>query len=163
MGPVAYTEAEQAAWAAGLPRKYMGAGVLITDENQRVLLVEPTYQDEWLLPGGIVEAGESPQVGALREVREELGLTLRRGRLLVVDYRPPRPTGGDSLNWVFSGGPVNEADIVLQEAELRSWAWCTDIEIGKRAAPRVSHQVAAGLLAIEHNTTIYLEDGQIIH
>lgn len=32
-----------------LPRKRMGAGALFVDERDRVLLVEPTYQDYWEL------------------------------------------------------------------------------------------------------------------
>lgn len=33
---------------AGLPRKRMAAGLLITDADERVLLVEPVYKAGWL-------------------------------------------------------------------------------------------------------------------
>jgi ADP-ribose pyrophosphatase YjhB (NUDIX family) len=36
----------------------MGAGVLLTDAHDRVLLVEPAYQDDWGIPGGAAEADE---------------------------------------------------------------------------------------------------------
>jgi 8-oxo-dGTP pyrophosphatase MutT (NUDIX family) len=49
----------------------MGAGVLLSDQRGRVLLV-----------GGIVEADESPYAAAVRELKEELGLATRVGRLL---------------------------------------------------------------------------------
>lgn len=157
---MAYTEAEQAAWLASLPRKHLGAGVFITDAQQRILLVEPTYQDEWLLPGGIVEAGESPQAGAFREAHEELGLLLPPGRLLVVDYTAPRlPVGGDSFNWVFAAGPINEADIVLQDEEIRSFAWCTPSDVARLTPARVARRLAAALTALAEDTTLYLEDG----
>ncbi|WP_169813104.1 NUDIX domain-containing protein [Nocardia jejuensis] len=67
----------------------MGAGLLFVDELGRVLLVEPTYKDHWELPGGVVEGGESPGAAAVREVREELGLDVPLGQLLVVDWVPP--------------------------------------------------------------------------
>lgn len=49
------------------PRKRVGAGVTIVDEDFRILLVEPTYKDTWEIPGGSVEPGESPREGARRE------------------------------------------------------------------------------------------------
>jgi hypothetical protein len=36
-------------FTATLPRKRMGAGVLLSDEAGRVLLVEPTYKDYWVM------------------------------------------------------------------------------------------------------------------
>ncbi|MBT0768408.1 NUDIX hydrolase [Kineosporia sp. J2-2] len=137
----------------------MGAGVLLTDPEQRVLLVEPVYQDTWLLPGGIVEAGESPRAGAFREVHEELGLRMEPGRLLVVDWGSKRPDGGDSLNWLFAGSPVAEAEIRLQAEELRAWAWCTPAEVDRLAHPRIAREIAAALTALREGHTLYLENG----
>ena len=51
-------------FTATLPRKRMGAGVLLSDELGRVLLVEPTYKPSWEVPGGVVEADESPRAAA---------------------------------------------------------------------------------------------------
>ena len=45
----------------------------------RVLLCQLTYKQDWDLPGGVVEVGESPQLAVGREVEEELGLTIRAG------------------------------------------------------------------------------------
>lgn len=51
-------------------RKRIAADVLIRDEAGRVLLVDPTYKDGWDLPGGMVEANESPRAAAARELGE---------------------------------------------------------------------------------------------
>jgi ADP-ribose pyrophosphatase YjhB (NUDIX family) len=48
----------------------MAAGVLLFDADGRVLLVEPTYKPYWELPGGVVEADESPHTAACRELKE---------------------------------------------------------------------------------------------
>jgi len=62
------------------------AGGVITRQNERgeteVLLVHrPEYQD-WTFPKGKVEACESDEACALREVEEETGLRCRLGREL---------------------------------------------------------------------------------
>ena len=77
------------AYDRSLARKRMGAGVLFFDPGERVLLVDSVYKDPWEIPGGVVEANESPGQTAVREVREELGLMLPLGRLLAVDWVPP--------------------------------------------------------------------------
>ncbi|WP_240669700.1 NUDIX domain-containing protein [Actinoplanes solisilvae] len=52
---------------------------------------EPTYKDYWEVPGGSVEADESPYATVVRELKEELGIAVQPGRLLVTDWVPPRP------------------------------------------------------------------------
>lgn len=91
-------------FTATLPRKRMGAAVYLTDEQARVLLVEPTYKPYWEIPGGAVEADESPYAAAIREVKEELGLMVRPGRLLVTDWVPARPDRTESLGWCSTAG-----------------------------------------------------------
>jgi 8-oxo-dGTP pyrophosphatase MutT (NUDIX family) len=49
---------------------------------------EPVYKTDWEIPGGAVEADESPRTTAIREIEEELGLVVAPGRLLVVDWVP---------------------------------------------------------------------------
>ena len=47
-------------YVASLARKRMAAGALFRDEAGGVLLVNPVYKPTWDLPGGAVEAEESP-------------------------------------------------------------------------------------------------------
>jgi 8-oxo-dGTP diphosphatase len=61
-------------YTAGLPTKRMAAAVLFFDDTDRLLLVDPAYtKTYWELPGGCVEADESPRAAAVREIQEELG------------------------------------------------------------------------------------------
>ncbi len=86
-------------------RETVAAGVLLFDEQDRVLLVDPTYKAGWEFPGGVVEAGEAPACAGVREVAEELGLVLDRvPGLLVVDWEPPQPPGYGGLRLLFDGG-----------------------------------------------------------
>nr|WP_092545435.1 NUDIX hydrolase [Actinoplanes derwentensis]GID82390.1 hypothetical protein Ade03nite_13140 [Actinoplanes derwentensis] len=143
----------------------MGAGVLLTDSLGRVLLVEPTYKPYWEVPGGAVEAGESPYSAAGREVTEELGLSVEVGRLLVTDWVPPREDRTDGLMLIFEGGLLSSAAaerITLPADELRSWAWCTPAEATERLIPLLARRVTAALRASADGTSVYLEDGHLI-
>ncbi|MFD0716083.1 NUDIX domain-containing protein [Paenibacillus sp. GCM10027626] len=56
-------------------------------KDDSVLLVKITYganKDHWMLPGGLVEEGETFQEAAVREVKEETGLTTKPKRLIGV-------------------------------------------------------------------------------
>ncbi|WP_250035690.1 NUDIX domain-containing protein [Paractinoplanes maris] len=155
----------QGDYFASLPRKLVGAGALITDEDGRLLLVEPTYKDAWEIPGGVVEAAESPRAGVQRELLEELGLPIPVGQLLVVDWNPPRPEAPDrpdGLMFVFDAGvltPARAAEITLPATELRSWRWCTPAEAEALLPARLHRRMAAALQARSLNVTVYLENG----
>jgi 8-oxo-dGTP pyrophosphatase MutT (NUDIX family) len=68
----------KAAVRALVPTHYVGAVVAVFDEAGRVLLVEHVFRTDhpWGLPGGWLSRGESPDAAVVREVREELGLTI---------------------------------------------------------------------------------------
>ena len=62
------------------------AGVLIAQEG-RVLLVRRRYEPRagaWCIPAGFMEAGETPEQSAIREVHEETGLIVQLTRLFGV-------------------------------------------------------------------------------
>jgi 8-oxo-dGTP diphosphatase len=64
----------------------VGVGAIII-EDSRVVLVKrkhPPLQDEWSIPGGVLEVGELVRQAAIREAREETGLTVEPGELLGV-------------------------------------------------------------------------------
>jgi 8-oxo-dGTP diphosphatase len=149
-------------FTATLPRKRMGAGALLTDDRGRMLLVEPTYKDYWEIPGGSVEADESPYTAVVRELKEELGLPVQPGRLLVVDWVPPRPARTEGLMMVFDGGiltPEQTAQIRLPAEELRSWAWSTEQEAAQRLSELLARRIAAAARARAEGTVAYLENG----
>jgi 8-oxo-dGTP diphosphatase len=149
-------------FTATLPRKRMGAGVLLSDAQGRALIVEPTYKSYWEIPGGSVEADESPHAAAVRELKEELGLPVRVGRLLVTDWVPPRPERTEGLMLVFDAGVLPDesaGQIQLPADELRSWAWCTEQEAGGRLSELLARRLGAALRARAAGTSVFLENG----
>lgn len=56
-----------------------GVSVIVTNLAGDVLLLKHSYGPKvWGLPGGGLRRGEDPAAAALREVREEIGVTLAR-------------------------------------------------------------------------------------
>ena len=61
------------------------AAVALVRGRQGILLTRrarPPYAGTWDLPGGFLEAGEAPDRGLVRELREELGVRATLARLL---------------------------------------------------------------------------------
>ncbi|NJP43849.1 NUDIX domain-containing protein [Actinacidiphila epipremni] len=141
----------------------VAAGVLLFDEADRVLLVDPTYKPGWEFPGGVVERGESPASAGHREVAEELGIELTGGlELLVVDWEPPHPTGHGGLRLIFDGGRVQAADIgrlLLPPAELRDWRFVTEDEAATLLPPVRRDRLRWALRAREQGRPLNLEAG----
>ncbi|GLX36079.1 ATP/GTP-binding protein [Streptomyces roseochromogenus] len=145
-------------------RETVAAGVLLFDDQDRVLLVDPTYKPGWEFPGGVVEAGEAPACAGVREVAEELGLTLERvPGLLVVDWEPPRSPAYGGLRLLFDGGRLTREDaerLRLPGPELRAWRFVTETEAAGLLPPQRYERLRWALRARERGHPLYLEAGR---
>jgi ADP-ribose pyrophosphatase YjhB (NUDIX family) len=153
---------ERANYLASLPRKRIAAGAVFADHHGRTLLVAPTYRPYWQLPGGVVDADESPRAAAARAVRRELGLDVQLGRLLAVDWVAPAPGRIEGLLFVYDGGVLSaeqSGTVVLPPAELQDWAWCTDAELVERLPGHMLARTQSAIRARIDGTTGYLENG----
>jgi len=152
------SDAEEAAWYAQLPTMFAAAAALFTNPADRVLLVKPNYRDHWSLPGGIVEHGEPPHDACRREVREELGLDIAPGRLLVVAWTAPdRVRPRPVVHFVFDGGALaDDAPIRLQEDELDEYRFVDHADLDGYLPPVISARVAAAVRGRGTGTTAYL-------
>jgi 8-oxo-dGTP diphosphatase len=149
-------------YIASLARKRMAAGALFRDETGGVLLVNPVYKPTWDLPGGAVEAEESPHAACRREVAEELGLDRAPGRVLAVDWVPSRPERPEGLIVVYDGGVLSVAEagkIVLTDGELAESAFVAPDEVPALVTPLLARRIAACLEAVESGRVATLENG----
>ncbi|MBT2387398.1 NUDIX hydrolase [Streptomyces sp. ISL-11] len=141
----------------------LAAGVLLFDEADRVLLVDPTYKPGWEFPGGVVEPGEAPARAGMREVAEEIGIELPSvPRLLVVDWEPPKPPGYGGMRFLFDGGRLPGADadrLLLPGAELRGWRFVTEDEAASLLPPERLRRLRWALRAREQGRPLNLEAG----
>ncbi len=149
-----------------LPRKRAISQMLIRDaagDEPRVLLCNLTYKNDWDLPGGVVEVGESPQLAVAREIEEELGLSIPAGPLVLTDWLPPWGGWDDAVCLVFDGGAHDATitdRIVPQAREIRSAAFLTLAEVDERAADYTSRRVRAALASLDGTGKPYTESGR---
>jgi 8-oxo-dGTP diphosphatase len=145
-------------WFASLSTVYLSASMLITDQDDRILLVKPNYRPDWGIPGGVVEADEAPDQCAAREIAEELGLDIPAGDLLVVDWTA---AAGDRpqamMNFIFDGGVLGDPGAIrLQEEELDDAQFLDWAEAEARMAAGMAPRVPAARQARQSRRTVYL-------
>ncbi|MBF9068480.1 NUDIX hydrolase [Streptacidiphilus fuscans] len=143
----------------------VAAAVLLFDEEDRVLLVDPVYKAGWEFPGGVVEVGEAPTAAAVREAFEELGLELAEEslRLLAVDWEPHRGPRSGGLRLMFDAGrlaAVDRARLTLPAAELRQWRFVSPADASDHLAPNKLARLRGALAARESGEVLYLEAGR---
>ncbi len=150
------------AYRSALPTKRMAVGALFRDAHERVLIVQPIYRPEWLIPGGAVECDESPRNAGIREVAEELGLTVAIGRILCVDYRPGDGAKSECVHFIFDGGVLHDAQIAaitLPPAELQAYAWVPIAAAMHQIDVHLARRVQLAYNALQSGQTVYAEDG----
>jgi 8-oxo-dGTP pyrophosphatase MutT (NUDIX family) len=162
-------ERDPEAWRAYLaegnakqPRKRVSADVLLRDSAGRILLVDPKYKPDWDTPGGMAEANEPPHQAVRRELKEELGLDIQVGSLLVVDWVSPHGPWDDLLALIFDGGKLNNEQIAglkLIDDELAAFEFCTPEQAQQRLRPYVWRRMAVALDALTTGRVAYLQDG----
>jgi len=83
----------------------------------RVLLLR-NHRDEWDLPGGRIECGESPESCVVREVAEETRLTVRAGPILDSELHRKKFTHNEVFVVTYGCYPLAETDPVLSHEHV---------------------------------------------
>ena len=121
------------------PEVLAAGGVLVRDDGRIAVIHRPRY-DDWSLPKGKLDPGESFEAGAVREVLEETGV---RGRI-VAELEPAsyvdRKGRDKVVRWYrmeLAGEPVEFAP----NDEVDELRWLTPDEAG-------------GLLSYDHDRAL---------
>lgn len=118
-------------------------GALIV-KGDRILLVKrmvQPYKGYWDIPGGFLEAGEHPEDGLVREVREETGLQVKPIEILGIFMDKYGPEADDTLNIHYVVEIIGgEEQVGSDAAELR---WFNKNNLPKKIAFRNGREALA--------------------
>jgi len=97
----------------------------IISQDGQVLLVEHRKRGQhyWVLPGGRLEGNETLDAALRRELREELGLTARIGRLAIVSEMIAPDRHVVNLIYLVEIGEGQAPRIDAIDPVLADWKW----------------------------------------
>ncbi len=121
------------------------AAVAVLTRRGRVLLARRAaapYAGTWDLPGGFLEAGETPEQALRRELREELGI--RVGRLRLLGLYPDRygPRGFSVLTIVYRASLLRGRPRPADDVAGVGWYTARRLPLGEIAFPSVRAALA---------------------
>jgi len=103
----------------------LGCGAAIIDQS-RILLVKRKRSpeaDHWGLPGGKIESGEGVEDAVVREIMEELGITIQlMRRICTVDHRDDS-TGQRWIAEVYSASILSGTPRICEPHALAAVEW----------------------------------------
>ena len=150
------------AYLESLPKKRMGAGCLFLNTVGEILILKPVYKDTWLIPGGVVEADESPLQACTREIKEEIGIECQPQKLLCIDYVSAKGKYGESLQFVFFGGVISQEKIRLDESEITAYQFLPIAKALSLLSTHSQRRIARCWKYLDSDLTLYLEDQEIV-
>ncbi len=111
----------------------MGASVVLTSEDGKLLMLHHVGEQHWRIPSGFADLGENAAHAAIREVREELGLHIELKRLVGVHATPALNTIYQNGDRVRNVGVVFRArqsggNLRLDREEILDMAWMASTE-----------------------------------
>ena len=132
------------------------------NQANEILVLEPTYKENWEIPGGIVEANESPRAAALRDTREEIGIELADEalRLAAIEYMAAGEQKTEALMFIFNGGVLSEEQISrisIDGHEIRSCRFLAPDPAVQLLGPILGKRVLRALKALVNGAEIYFE------
>lgn len=139
MAKYTFDEKKTQQYLESRPRKSLAVKVIIRSDLGTILLVKPNYKNGWQFPGGGVEALEDPKDAAVREVAEEIGLTIRTNELKLLDivFREER----DELIIMYEySQPVSSTQTLeIQEDELDDFEYTRPEDVLSKIGAYYSH------------------------
>lgn len=127
----------------GVRRVITVSAVVFRDEAGRVLSVRKKGTDRFMLPGGKPEPGETAAQTAVREIAEELGITLAATRLTLLgefESEAANEPGHLLCGTVFTWPDLVEPRVAAEIEEAR-WATLDELESDPRTAPMTARHV----------------------
>ncbi|HSV95158.1 MAG TPA: NUDIX domain-containing protein [Spirochaetia bacterium] len=114
---------------------FSAGGVLLNDLNQRIYLIYKKESDEWLLPKGHIDEGETIEETAKREIFEETGYHSEIKKLLSVQVRPDvkEPNRNKIIFWFMAilNDEIQAIDTQMEDEDFAGKWFTKEEAIGK--------------------------------
>ncbi|HET8884063.1 MAG TPA: NUDIX hydrolase [Candidatus Saccharimonadales bacterium] len=150
-----YSEKENQHWLHTLHARPSSAVIILEDEQERALIVKANYKSHWTFPGGVIDAGETPKQAAVREIKEEVGLTIGIDSVQFGWMVARHSAAVDTYQFIFKARlqPGMADQIILQESEIDDWQLVSKTDV---LSDNLNYAKAVGLWA-RNNTVGYIE------
>jgi 8-oxo-dGTP diphosphatase len=122
------------------------AGILVHDGKILLVRHEKNGKSYWLVPGGGVDFGESAEEALVREYKEEVGLDVKVGKLVLVHDSIPPNRHRQVLNLYFLVTTASFELKVTQDAVLKGAEFHPLAEFPKlKVNPDVKEEILNGI------------------
>lgn len=93
--------------------------------NGKVLITRDSRDvDTWEIPGGRLNVNEDPKEGVARELREELGVDFKIGKIISIEQFHHQGEGESALMIVYLVEPLDkEMEFTVDPIEIAEMAW----------------------------------------
>jgi 8-oxo-dGTP diphosphatase len=130
------------------PTSVWVAAAVISDPSGRILLQQcpagKRHAGLWEFPGGKLEAGETPRAALVREINEELGITLTAGAMNPAGFAEESAGEGKSAIVLFLYNcPVWQGDPDGRDGQ--AWGWFSRAEAARLPLPPMDRALLAGM------------------
>ena len=110
------------------------ANVVVVNDADEILLIRRTDNDNWALPGGAMDLGESLPNAAIRETAEETGVEVEITGLVGIYRWHYAPKDVTFLRFCFRGSLEGADSTRGLDQEIVSLEWLTVAELKQRRA-----------------------------
>lgn len=125
-----FSDEDTQKWLERFPKKGVNVKLIIKSDTGNVLLVKPSYKPTWQLPGGGVEEREEPKDTLIREVREELGLTLASDDFQIVGTAFRREYNHLFLIYEYREQLSEDTSLAAEDDEIEAYRFILPHEAG---------------------------------
>lgn len=118
----------------------------IRREDGRYLILkrsehEKAFPGYWCFPGGKVEGEQTLDEALAEEIKEETGLTMKGGKVLLRDVAFTRPDEQTVKVFVYLCGVENPDNVTLEEDGFTEYAWVTPEELESYQTTNLQEEV----------------------
>ena len=119
---------------------HRSAGAVIRNDKGEVLMIDRAVLPwGWACPAGHIDEGETPKQAITREVKEEVGLDVKKHKLLLHEFVEWNECskGVRGHDWYLFEIPQWSGKVKISKREVKEFAWLAPKEISKLELEKV--------------------------